>query len=255
MCSLTFIPLPDGYVLGMNRDEQRTRPLALPPEIHPADSTKPLATLYPAEPSGGTWIGVNQSGVTLALLNWYSAPQPTGPVCSRGKLIPQLLQLTLDYGNAFLRRELTTAPTAPFRLFAIPPPSPHFPGRPVLLQWQWDGTLLNLLTHPWETQAWFSSGYDETAANYHRSEIFSTHLAQVSQPFSLDSALTFLRRVHSCHLPERGPNSICMHRADAQTVSYTEIVTNPIAASMRYTPGPPCETSNYVTTSIPIVSA
>ncbi len=29
MCTLTFIPKPQGYLLGMNRDERLTRELAL----------------------------------------------------------------------------------------------------------------------------------------------------------------------------------------------------------------------------------
>ena len=32
MCTLTFIPKPNGYLLGMNRDERLTREAALAPE-------------------------------------------------------------------------------------------------------------------------------------------------------------------------------------------------------------------------------
>src|SRR4051812_27482947 len=62
MCTLSFIPHDNGYVVGMNRDEQHTRPHALPPSPH-GDA------IYPHEPvTGGTWLAINSSGLTLALL-------------------------------------------------------------------------------------------------------------------------------------------------------------------------------------------
>jgi hypothetical protein len=54
MCTLTFIAKPQGYLLGMNRDERLTRELALPPE---AVNTTSLPAVYPHESGGGTWIG------------------------------------------------------------------------------------------------------------------------------------------------------------------------------------------------------
>jgi hypothetical protein len=43
------------------------------------------------------------------------------------------------------------------------------------------------------------------------------------------------------HVPETGPFSTCMHRADAATVSYTEVVVSSRQAMMRHHAGAPCE--------------
>ena len=66
MCTLTFIPKPKGYLLGMNRDERLLRELALPPA---ATTVSSLPAVYPRESGGGTWIGSNAAGITFALLN------------------------------------------------------------------------------------------------------------------------------------------------------------------------------------------
>src|SRR5205814_4875575 len=61
VCSsdLTFIARRNGYALGMNRDEKLTRAAGLPPRL---THLKGRAVLAPSEPSGGTWIGVNDAG-------------------------------------------------------------------------------------------------------------------------------------------------------------------------------------------------
>ena len=67
MCSVSFLPREDGFVLAMNRDERLSRASALPPEVFERDG---LAMLYPREMSGGTWIGVNSAGAAFSLINW-----------------------------------------------------------------------------------------------------------------------------------------------------------------------------------------
>ena len=37
------------------------------------------------------------------------------------------------------------------------------------------------------------------------------------------ASLAWMRRLHRSHVPAPGPFSICVHREDARTVSYTEI--------------------------------
>src|SRR6202035_1865009 len=88
MCTLTFIPKPQGYLLGMNRDERLTRELAVAPVAMNAFN---LRVAYPRESGGSTWIGSNSAGITFALLN--QMPGANAPVKerSRGEIIPQLL--------------------------------------------------------------------------------------------------------------------------------------------------------------------
>ena len=60
-------------------------------------------------------------------------------------------------------------------------------------------------------------------------------------------SLSSLRRLHRSHLPKRGPFSICMHRPDAMTISYTEVAVSKQRATMRYKSAPPCSNGANVT--------
>ena len=89
MCTVTFIARRSGYALGMNRDEKLTRVRARPAARHRLGDG---GALFPSEPNGGTWVGVNDSGATLALINWYSvAARVVGKTVSRGETVRSAL--------------------------------------------------------------------------------------------------------------------------------------------------------------------
>ena len=92
MCTVTVVPDGRGVRLVCNRDEQRTRPAASPPQIHALGARR---AVFPLDPQGGgTWIGVNDAGLVVALLNRQpSAVGPDLPKRSRGLIVRQLLHL------------------------------------------------------------------------------------------------------------------------------------------------------------------
>jgi hypothetical protein len=90
--------------------------------------------------------------------------------------------------------------------------------------------------HRWDLGIWISSGFDEPGARRERGRIFRQALRQRSA-----GTLEWMRRLHHSHIPEAGPYSICMHRADAATVSYTEVLVSARRGRMRYQAGAPCE--------------
>jgi hypothetical protein len=49
-----------------------------------------------------------------------------------------------------------------------------------------------------------------------------------------------MRRLHQNHGAAAGPFSICVHRDDAATLSYTEVEVTSRELVMRYRPGQPC---------------
>src|SRR3954464_8626826 len=90
MCTVSIVPVPDGCRLVCNRDERRTRAAAHPPRTWPTEVS--WAT-YPRDPvSGGTWIGVNDDGLVIALLNrTATANKRRVAAHSRGSIVPALL--------------------------------------------------------------------------------------------------------------------------------------------------------------------
>src|SRR5580765_6673610 len=106
MCTLSWIRGVDGYSVFMNRDEQPTRAPGLPPGVQGAE----VRWIAPLDgQSHGTWIGANDRGVTLAILNRYheSPMSADGAWISRGLLVTSLLEETdKDRVERRLRDEL-----------------------------------------------------------------------------------------------------------------------------------------------------
>jgi Transport and Golgi organisation 2 len=227
MCTVSFIPNPRGFFVGMNRDESVRRPVALLPQVHFCDGR---LSVYPSEPAGGTWIGLNDAGLCFALINWYAVRvRPVNGTISRGTVVKALLPArTLDESHSALRL-LPLSRMPPFRVMAI-----ALRDRSIT-EFRWDQDLLLTERKPWNANHWFSSGLDESAAQAKRGEVCRQ---EWKKPNAGD--LEWLRELHKSHLPEPGAFSICMHREEAATVSYTEIEIKESLGVMRYHPGPLC---------------
>lgn len=227
MCTVSFLPSRRGFVLAMNRDERKSRVEGLPPRLWRAGARR---CLYPSEPDGGSWIGVNDRGLALALINWYEKPQRDRTLMtSRGLVIPHLLQAEDVETAGALLKELPLARINPFRLIAISL------SHATIREWRWDGKTLTLLRPDWRRRHWFSSGFDEALANRKRKTVVRAKVRTASA-----ETPDWLRRLHRSHAPARSAYSICMHRDLAETVSYTEIAATSRLAKMTYAPGAPC---------------
>jgi hypothetical protein len=227
MCTVTFVARRNGYALGMNRDEKLSRAAGLPPRLTHLNGR---AILAPSEPGDGTWIGVNDTGATLALINWYSvATRVAGQTVSRGEVVRLALPFDSPAGVDVALAEFCLARVNPFRLISV------FPSSKAVVEWRWNLQRLERRGHRWRTNTWISSGFDEPGAQQTRGKIFGEALRQTSA-----GRTDWLRRLHRSHGTERGPYSTCMHREDAATVSYTEVTVSRQRADMSYTPGTPC---------------
>jgi len=230
MCTVTFIAREKGYCLGMNRDEKLTRPSGLPPKEKTVNGH---AVVSPSEPGGGTWIAVNDSGASLALINWYSIAARVGSkAVSRGEVINSMSAAISPEGADAALHGLPLNRINPFRLIGI------YPATGEIIEWRWNLSQLVRKNRQWKTQQWISSGFDEPMAQRVRGKTFQRAGHQLST-----GSLDWLRRLHRCHSPQAGPFSTCMHRSDAATVSYTEITVSPRVAKMRYHAGTPCRHS------------
>lgn len=238
MCTVSLIARRNGYALAMNRDEKLSRVAGLPPA---RQTVAGHAALSPSEPGGGTWIALNDFGVTLALINWYSVPGQTrrGNV-SRGSVIRAAQTAGSADEVEHALRALPLRRINPFRLIGV------FPGSREVWEWRWNLKQLKAHRHPWRMGQWVSSGWDEPAAQRIRGRVFRQARRKKSA-----GTLAWLRRLHRSHVPGCGAGSICMHRADATTVSYTEVVLTFTHARMRHHQGAPCVPGRLSTLQLP----
>ncbi len=256
MCTISFVPKLRGFYLAMNRDEKFTRSTALPPAIVDLADRR---AIFPREPEGGTWIAANDAGVCLALVNWHRIErQPVRSIASRGQVVRALAAKSSDEEIAAGLAALPLRQLRPFRLIAI------IPSEQKVTEWRWDLQRLTRRNHEWRPQHWFSSGFDERKAERVRAGVCASFVAGGVDPGKRETSprrkqagvnaagysLNALRRLHRSHSPERGPFSICMHRPDAATVSYTEVAVSKRRATMRYKSGPCCSNKAMATKTI-----
>lgn len=229
MCTLSVIPRDDGYLLGMNRDERIARSAGLLPEVREVAGTK---AIYPTDGDGGTWIGGNEHAVGLALLNWNDVTSPapsTKKNRSRGVLIPVLIgSSTLPVLQAALA-DLHVEGMLPFRLVGI------FPSERKIGEWRWDSVQMEFVLHRWETRHWFSSSLSDRQAE-------SLRGAACRDAWSRPDAgsAPWLRRLHASHADSSGAFSMCVHRPEVQTLSYSEIECTSAKLRMEHFTGSPC---------------
>jgi len=256
MCTVSFLPKSKGFYLAMNRDEKLDRFRALSPSILNVERHR---AVIPREPTGGTWISANDVGVCFALINWHRVERdPKHDVVSRGKVVRALAGKSCANDIADGIRKLPLRQMRPFRLIAIVPAEVH------VIEWRWNLQRLTRYNHAWRRRHWFSSGFDEPRAELERAKVCASFVAGGDDPGKRNTSqrheragvsvagysVKWLRRLHQSHAPKRGPFSICMHRPDATTVSYTEVAVSRQRATMRYKPGPVCSHGAMVTKTI-----
>jgi hypothetical protein len=225
MCTVSFFPKGTSYLVGMNRDELLTRGTATPPRIRQYGTA---VAIYPTDAEGGTWIGANDAGISLAILNWNSFPQKTKSR-SRGEVIVGAIPRRSE---AEIKQHMGSSDFAgmrPFRLVGL------FPTESEVVEWRWDGMNVESLTLPWQPLHWFSSGLSDAQALAQRRPV-----TQKAAYLAESGSSEWLRELHSSHSPERGAFSICVHRDDAATLSYTEIEITDPAVTMKCLEGSPC---------------
>lgn len=239
MCSLTLITREHGYLLGMNRDESVARGTGLAPVTHVVGQAQ---AVYPTDGAKGTWIGANDRGITLALLNWHGVTFHAKKERSRGLVIPavlgagSLIEFSHKIGDLDLRGLL------PFRLVGI------FPVEQRVAEWRWDSMQKQMLCHSWEDRLWCSSSLSDEHAEDLRGRA-ATHAAGEADTQSTK----WIRRLHASHTA--GPYSFCVHRGDVETLSYSEVECSRDVVRMTYLGGNPCQPHSVRQLELPRNSA
>ena len=228
MCTLSFIAKHNGFLVGMNRDELLSRGVAQPPILRKVPGT---TALFPTDVEGGSWIAVTETGNCFAVLNRNGGDRRKKQR-SRGELVIKVLgsagfpDAEALLGGSELARYL------PFRLVAL------FSSAEQVFEWVWDSRRLTSIEHGWQSRHWFSSGISDEEATRTRSRVFDSAWDE-----SDAGERDWLRRVHRSHGEIAGAFSVCVHRDDAGSVSYTEVSVNHSEIAMSYGPGSPCQSA------------
>ncbi len=223
MCTVSWLYGAGGYELLMNRDELRRRSWAVAPRRFERQG---VAYLAPEDgDAGGTWIAVNELGMTVALLNRY--PDRGGVFVSRGLLTKELATSTSveEAVERLTERGHDALNYRPFTLLLLEPES-----EPTVLLW--DGELLAQVTE--------AVAPPLSSSSLHPQEVAPVRRRLWRRLVGEAPSSSVLVGFHRSHEPERGAYSPCMHRDDARTVSLTHVRVTPAAVAVSYADGPPC---------------
>ncbi|MHB1157665.1 MAG: NRDE family protein [Phycisphaerales bacterium] len=274
MCTVTIVP-GDGtgggksFRIVMNRDELRTRPIARPPRLRRCGSHQAIMPID--TDSGGTWIAVNDAGLAAMLLNvnaerdeggeerdvgtkglrdeveeerdegteglrdevgsgsasFPSSLSPFVPssLSSRGLIVPAIMGMASVNDAAGFAAAIDPMLYSPFRLVVTD-------GREVC-DWRGDGRTMTgcervMLRGP---VMFTSSGLGDAMVRGPRSALFD-------KMFEVDAAewREAQRAFHAHRWADQPELSVCMTRADASTVSVTQVDVSDERIVMRYVP-------------------
>ncbi len=226
MCTMTWFVKDDGYELFFNRDERISRSRAELPTPQHQDSVQYISPTD--SDAGGTWIACNQYGVTVCLLNHYQFEQieTYKSWTSRGEIVRHFAT-TSNLSDAEANfHSLDLDDYRAFRMFIIDREG----GNRLCV---WDGHSARVERDVTTPKS--SSSVDAKHVKQLRRSLFED--LNLVDSKNVDDYISY----HASHLPSRSKESVCMHRADANTVSLSHVSVSGQGVSFRYADGSPCE--------------
>lgn len=225
MCTVTIIPIAThdggrGMRLVTSRDESVRRPDAVHPAVRDLDG---MPAAFPIDPpSGGAWVGVNDAGLTLTILNLNPVTPPPLPapeaLASRGTIIPRLLPCAGAPEALSRLHDIDLHRIAPFRLLAVQTGAIHIAA--------WDRDALRVESRPLEATCFVSSGLGDHLVEPRLALFAHWRGEQPMTPARQDA-------FHAHHWPLRPEISVRMRRDDARTRSVTSVEVREVGGAPR----------------------
>jgi len=218
MCTVVYIPDNKKVLFASLRDESPVRARAIVPEIYTEGD---IYFLSPKDPmAGGTWIGANNSGNTIILLNGGFENHARREMYrkSRGIIVSELLATKLPVEEW---KHIDMEDIEPFTLIMC--------SNTVLFQLVWDGIKKHeIIQDKTIPHIWSSSTLYNAAIKKYREELFKQWIAE--EPFvSKLSVLNFFKTFTNAQ------NGFIMNRDEKiKTLSYTSIEISDNNTTMSY---------------------
>ena len=287
MCTVSWLLANDGYQVFFNRDEQKGRALALSPKYFNDLGVKYLMPVDPV--GGGSWIAINQAGLAICLLNYYQSHSKVRELISRGLLVKSLISYTTLPKLRHALKKMMLSRYASFTLLVFPSHLNATTGSVYAVRWDGNSLDTITAKSPMvsssvalaevshyrqdhhhsvllQQQVIFSGDGCNDACIVHRDDdrtddrdadrhyqITSTAediIALTNQKLLEGKNSLALTRFHASHEPSPSYLSVCMHRDDAHTVSFTHLIAGPKQLVMNYVSGCPCSSKQHQSYSL-----
>lgn len=210
MCTVVFIPGRECNYLASLRDEDPNRPKAKTPAIMGSDDIKYLSPMDAL--AGGTWIGANELGAVIILLNGgFENHERKGKYeKSRGLVVTELLQSDVPVIDWSL---MDMENIEPYTLIVSV--------ESMLFQLVWDGEKKHRITLDADKpHIWSSATLYDATAKAKREELFQNWIG-------LHPGVSKLSLLNFFKLFDDSQNGFLVNRnGNLQTLSYTFVESN-----------------------------
>lgn len=224
MCTVSFIPKNEGFILTSSRDENPSRGVAILPQKYEVQGTSIFCPKDPA--SGGTWLLTSENNYTLCLLNgaFVAHVQKPSYIYSRG-LVP--LDFFKYANEAEFIQQHDLSGVSPFTLLIL-----HYTAEGTaftVLRWDGDRKHMEVLDAT-KVHIFSSSTLYSEEVKTLRAQWLAEYL-QRQKEISIDTMVHFHTNTHI----EDRHNGLRILRSDTlQTVSVCSIDYSPIRTKMLY---------------------
>jgi uncharacterized protein with NRDE domain len=207
MCTLSLFKNSNELIITMNRDESRQRHEAGLKE----QTQNNIHSLFPVDGlAGGTWFGINDTGVVMALLNRYQDPQVQGAP-TRGQIIPTALTKGRYTQILSHLNKINFSGFNPFDLFLIEREHNH--------HFSWSGQVMTITQHNESAIQFSSSGVDTDLVLAKRQARFEQQLAHQNTW----QAPQILEKLHLHQDPQETSHSVLMDRPHTHSKSICQV--------------------------------
>ena len=207
MCTLTWWrESAESYEVFFNRDERKTRLQAEPPRVLEQGG---ISFLAPIDPVGsGTWMLVNERGVTVCLLNrWHEQVDGETPTRSRGQIVMEMAEMENVPAIEERLRAQDLSGVLPFTMVGFDPVGQR--------AWSWNGRELGV-DHDPELPICSSS--------FHSAEVRAARQRRFQELCCrLRMGSDLLELYHSDPEDHPSPFTTRMLRSDAQTMNRSRV--------------------------------
>jgi uncharacterized protein with NRDE domain len=219
MCTVTYVPQNDGFILTSNRDEKKYRP-TISPKVYIENAIK---LIYPKDvKAGGTWIAANKNGACIVLLNgaFENHQKKQSYRKSRGSILLEVIEAEnpVDYFY-----DLNLNNIEPFTLIVIQ--------KNQLVELKWDESTKYAIFHSIsETHIWSSATLYNQEQRSLRKHWFEDFIKK-NRPLDEEK----IRFFHTNTQPENTEFGLVIDREDKiKTVSISQLIFNKNKIEMAY---------------------
>ncbi len=219
MCTVSFVPLKDSFVLTSNRDEKKARP-TVSPKVY---TEKGMKLLYPKDKqAGGTWVVAKNEGTCIVLLNGAFENHKKKPkyLKSRGVVLMEMIKASnpINHFSSMLLKGVE-----PFTLIVFQ--------NKKLVELKWDEKEKYAIPHSVsEPHIWSSSTLYNQNQRDLRKDWFENFMQQ-NNNFTPEKILSF----HKNTQPENMEFGLVINKGEiVKTLSVTQLCSQNNSVEMTY---------------------